>query len=93
MWASYYYNIQEMNDIVLLHRRVVPGARYNRSPRPGSPQNPYPQAISPNGQYQNQQQQESIQQQLRQAAVHASLSAVRFLLFDEWYRSTSYQPS
>lgn len=81
-----------MNDIVSLHRRVVPGARYNRSPRPGT-QNPYPQAVSPNGLNQNQQQQASIQEQLRQAAVHASINAVRFLLFDEWYRSTTYPPS
>jgi hypothetical protein len=90
MWASCYYNIQEMNDIVLLYRRVVPSGLNNRSPRSRSPQNPYPQAISPNGQYQNQQQQASIQEQLRQAAVHASLNAVRFLLFDEWRRSISY---
>ncbi|KAI9288564.1 hypothetical protein BC943DRAFT_377655 [Umbelopsis sp. AD052] len=74
MWASYYYNIQEMIQIVLLFRRVVPGGRI-RSPRPGSPPNPHPQAISPNGQFQNQQQQATIQEQLRQAAVHASINA------------------
>ncbi|KAI8582840.1 hypothetical protein K450DRAFT_225054 [Umbelopsis ramanniana AG] len=77
MWASYYYNIQEMSEVVLLFRRVVPGVPYTRSPRSRSPQNANPQAVSPNGQYQNhqQQQQATIQEQLRQAAVHASLNA------------------
>jgi hypothetical protein len=84
MWASYYYNIQEMSDIVLLYRRVVPGVPYNRSPRLGSPQNAHPQAISANGQYQNQQQQATIQEQLRHAAVHASLNAVRIFIIDDW---------
>ncbi|KAH8551278.1 hypothetical protein BGW37DRAFT_56291 [Umbelopsis sp. PMI_123] len=74
MWASYYYNIEGMNDIVFLSRRVVPSIPSNQNPASRSPPLASIQRYLPNGQvlYQNQQQQSIIQEQLRQAAINAS---------------------
>jgi len=82
MWASYYQQMPEMVAIVVLYQRVVPKVyqpdlpSVSRSPRYARPQ--ANQANSqPLYQDQNQQQQSPIQEQLRRAAMQASMNNVR----------------
>ncbi|CAM0135664.1 unnamed protein product [Umbelopsis sp. WA50703] len=73
MWAMYYQNIKEMAAIIILYNRIVPKIANprNTQARPIIPSNGSEHSIE-NGQ---QMQQSQIQEQLRQAALHASINS------------------
>lgn len=81
MWASYYKNMAEMVAISDLYRRVAP--RIPRQPHlpaiSRTPTHPSPQPLWQNSMtgHQNYQQQLPIHEQLRQAAIQASVNNVR----------------
>lgn len=75
MWATYYQNLKEMLPIVVLYNRIIPKVQSRRnSPivRPNLPSHGSQRSLE-SGQ---QTQQSQVQEQLRQAAMQASINSV-----------------